>query len=79
MSQILRELDSLAQVINILSQNIDDAWSKHLDRMRKLKEPVSLRAYEQKSPLNLYIGHGVLCVEEMTVSLVYHRPLGLRL
>ena len=69
-TQILRELDSLAQVNNILIQNIDNAWTKHLDRMSKLKEAVNLRAYEQKSPLNLYIEDGNRFFETMKSEIV---------
>ncbi|MGL5246549.1 MAG: preprotein translocase subunit SecA [Mycoplasmoidaceae bacterium] len=69
-TQILRELDSLAQINNILIYNIDAAWTKHLDRMSKLKEAVNLRAYEQKSPLNLYIEDGNRFFEIMKSDIV---------
>ncbi len=48
------------QVINpmlrdILIRNIDESWTQHLDNVMKLREGVNLRAYEQKSPLNIYV------------------------
>lgn len=40
---------------NVLISNIDEAWTQHLDAITKLREGVNLRAYEQKSPLNIYV------------------------
>ena len=42
-------------VKNLLISNIDEAWTQHLDAITKLREGVNLRAYEQKSPLNIYV------------------------
>ena len=42
-------------VKSILISNIDEAWTQHLDAIIKLREGVNLRAYEQKSPLNIYV------------------------
>ncbi len=39
----------------IILDNIDNAWTRHLDVVGKVRESVNLRAYEQKSPLNIYI------------------------
>ena len=39
----------------VLLVNIDQAWTKHLESINKIRESVNLRAYEQKSPLNIYI------------------------
>ncbi|GAA5414886.1 preprotein translocase subunit SecA [Ureaplasma ceti] len=40
---------------NILIDNIDEAWTQHLDAVNKVREGVNLRAYEQRSPLNIYV------------------------
>lgn len=39
---------------NIMIENIDSQWVRHLDQMTKIREGVSLRSLEQKSPLNIY-------------------------
>ncbi len=38
-----------------LIEYMDTGWTTHLDLISKLREGVNLRAYEQKSPLNIYI------------------------
>lgn len=38
-----------------LIEYMDSCWTIHLDLIGKLREGVNLRAYEQKSPLNIYI------------------------
>ena len=40
---------------NTIISNMDSAWTKHLETIARLREGVNLRAYEQKSPLNIYI------------------------
>ena len=39
----------------VIISNIDRAWTQHLESIAKTRESVNLRAYEQKSPLNIYI------------------------
>lgn len=39
----------------VIISNIDKAWTQHLESITKTRESVNLRAYEQKSPLNIYI------------------------
>lgn len=39
----------------VVITNIDKAWTQHLESITKTRESVNLRAYEQKSPLNIYI------------------------
>jgi len=36
-------------------QNFDSEWTTHLDIMSKIREGVTLRSLEQKSPLNIYV------------------------
>jgi len=36
-------------------QNFDAEWTQHLDIMSKIREGVTLRSLEQKSPLNIYV------------------------
>jgi preprotein translocase subunit SecA len=40
---------------DILIQNLDFQWTKHLDLIVKLREGVTLRSLEQRSPLNIYV------------------------
>lgn len=39
----------------VILVNIDKGWTRHLELIGKVRESVNLRAYEQKSPLNIYI------------------------
>lgn len=50
---------------DIIIQCMDNAWIKHLDRMIKLREGVSLRSYEQTSPLNIYVKEGDILFNKM--------------
>lgn len=40
---------------DILIQNLDFQWTKHLDLIVKVREGVTLRSLEQRSPLNIYV------------------------
>ena len=40
---------------SIIIQNFDVEWTNHLDVMSKIREGVSLRSLEQRSPLNIYV------------------------
>lgn len=40
---------------SIIIQNFDSEWTIHLDVMSKIREGVTLRSLEQKSPLNIYV------------------------
>ena len=40
---------------NIMIQALDNAWTRHLDLLVKIREGVSLRSFEQRSPLNIYV------------------------
>ncbi|MBQ0045321.1 MAG: preprotein translocase subunit SecA [Mycoplasma sp.] len=40
---------------SIIIQNFDAEWTTHLDVMSKIREGVTLRSLEQKSPLNIYV------------------------
>ena len=40
---------------SIVIQNFDAEWTTHLDVMSKIREGVTLRSLEQKSPLNIYV------------------------
>lgn len=52
--------DVTSEIFNDLARrvilvNIDKGWTRHLELIGKVRESVNLRAYEQKSPLNIYI------------------------
>lgn len=40
---------------SIIINCMDTNWTKFLDRIQKLRDGVSLRSYEQRSPLNIYV------------------------
>lgn len=40
---------------SIIIQNFDAEWTTHLDIMSKIREGVTLRSLEQRSPLNIYV------------------------
>lgn len=54
---------------NIIIQAMDNEWIKHLDRMIKLREGVSLRSLEQTSPLNIYVKEGDLLFVSMLAKI----------
>ncbi|MGL4647334.1 MAG: preprotein translocase subunit SecA [Mycoplasmoidaceae bacterium] len=68
--KILEDNQALKNINRILISSIDSSWTDHLDRMSKLKEAVNLRAYEQRSPLNLYIEDGNRFFENMKTEIV---------
>ncbi|MDR0739929.1 MAG: preprotein translocase subunit SecA [Mycoplasmataceae bacterium] len=39
----------------MMIQNLDFQWTNHLDRITRVREGVSLRSLEQRSPLNIYV------------------------
>ena len=48
--------DQIQRVLrSIIIQNFDAEWTTHLDIMSKIREGVTLRSLEQKSPLNIYV------------------------
>lgn len=48
--------DQIQKVLrSIIIQNFDTEWTNHLDIMGKIREGVTLRSLEQKSPLNIYV------------------------
>ncbi len=40
---------------NIIISSMDANWTKFLDKIQKLRDSVTLRSFEQKSPLNIYV------------------------
>lgn len=46
---------STGMIRDMMIQNLDFQWTNHLDRMTKIREGVSLRSLEQRSPLNIYV------------------------
>lgn len=54
---------------NNIILNMDAAWTAHLEMISKLREGVNLRAYEQKSPLNIYIEDADILFLELKVQI----------
>ncbi len=73
---ILKKLGISENLDKILLQMIDVAWTRHLDKLNKLRDSVNLRAYEQKTPLNIYIEEGNNYFEEMKKIIVHSSFFG---
>ncbi|MDR3249780.1 MAG: preprotein translocase subunit SecA [Mycoplasmataceae bacterium] len=54
---------------DILLQNLDFQWTNHLDKVGKIREGVSLRSLEQKSPLHIYVGEADKNFDEIKKSI----------
>ena len=54
---------------NTIISNMDAAWTAHLEMISKLREGVNLRAYEQKSPLNIYVEDADILFWELKVQI----------
>lgn len=66
----LEQVNALGIIGEILLTNLDFKWTKHIDKMTKLREGVSLRSLEQKMPLNIYIEDGNALFESMKFEVV---------
>lgn len=67
---ILTEISATNVIDEILLVNLDQYWTKHIDKMTKLREGVNLRSLEQRSPLNIYIEDGNNLFEKMKSDIV---------
>lgn len=54
---------------NAIISNMDNAWTNHLETIARLREGVNLRAYEQKSPLNIYIEDADLMFLDLKIKI----------
>ncbi|MDE5767575.1 MAG: preprotein translocase subunit SecA [Malacoplasma sp.] len=68
---ILSQINALNVVDELLLVNLDQKWTKHIDKMTKLREGVNLRSLEQRSPLNIYIEDGNNLFEKMKNEIVF--------
>lgn len=68
---ILTEISATNVIDEILLVNLDQYWTKHIDKMTKLREGVNLRSLEQRSPLNIYIEDGNNLFEKMKSDIVH--------
>ena len=57
---------------SIIIQNFDAEWTTHLDVMSKIREGVTLRSLEQKSPLNIYVEEADKHFLEMHNLIFFH-------
>ncbi|WPL40189.1 preprotein translocase subunit SecA [Malacoplasma iowae] len=69
-ANILKEINALNVIGEILLVNLDQKWTTHIDKMTKLREGVNLRSLEQRSPLNIYIEDGNNLFEKMKSDVV---------
>ncbi|MCF0217762.1 MAG: preprotein translocase subunit SecA [Malacoplasma sp.] len=68
--KILESINALNVIDEILIVNLDSKWTRHIDKMTKLREGVNLRSLEQRSPLNIYIEDGNNLFEKMKIDVV---------
>lgn len=54
---------------SIIINCMDTNWTKFLDRIQKLRDGVSLRSYEQRSPLNIYVEDSDRLFYNITISI----------
>ena len=57
---------------DIMVQSLDTNWTAHLDLMLRLREGVSLRSLEQKSPLNIYVDEGDAFFTELKKNVAHN-------
>ncbi|MDR0675323.1 MAG: preprotein translocase subunit SecA [Mycoplasmataceae bacterium] len=55
----------------MMIQNLDFQWTNHLDRITKIREGVSLRSLEQRSPLNIYVEEADWYFNEMRKTIAH--------
>lgn len=69
--QLIDQFFRHREIRNILIRNIDDYWTNHLEKMSRLRESANLRAYEQKSPLNIYTEEGNILFDKMKKDIIH--------
>ncbi|WEK83283.1 MAG: preprotein translocase subunit SecA [Mycoplasma sp.] len=57
---------------DIMVQQLDRAWTYHLDLMLRLREGVNLRSLEQRSPLNIYVEEADQRFKEMKENVAHY-------
>nr|WP_084277146.1 preprotein translocase subunit SecA [Ureaplasma canigenitalium] len=63
-------------ISEMMISNIDHEWTKHLDITQKVREGVSLRAYEQKAPLNIYVQDSDELFSELKFNVAWNTVIG---
>ena len=53
-------------------QSLDHQWTDHLDLMVKIREGVTLRSLEQRSPLNIYVNEADNHFNEMKSTVAHN-------
>ncbi|WP_391591749.1 Protein translocase subunit SecA [[Mycoplasma] cavipharyngis] len=64
-SQVLGATVANNMIKEILIHNLDQGWQNHISFITKLRDSVSLRTLEQKSPLYIYVEEADLAFERM--------------
>ncbi|MDQ0513837.1 preprotein translocase subunit SecA [Mycoplasmoides fastidiosum] len=64
-TEVLGETVTNNMIREILIHNLDNGWQKHISFISKLRDSVSLRTLEQKSPLNIYIEEADIAFEKL--------------
>lgn len=61
---------------DIMIQSLDHEWTAHLELMNKVREGVSLRSLEQRSPLNIYVEeadkHFIEMKKKVALNVIYN-------
>ncbi len=67
-----------ANTINsIMIQTLDKQWTDHIERMSKIKEGVTLRSLEQKSPLNIYIHEADMFFDKLKKNIAHQTVISI--
>jgi preprotein translocase subunit SecA len=75
--ELLKGSQSNNMIRDLMIQNLDFQWTSHLDRMTKIREGVSLRSLEQRSPLNIYVQEADYNFNEMKKNIAHNSVISL--
>ncbi|MGL4768948.1 MAG: preprotein translocase subunit SecA [Mycoplasmoidaceae bacterium] len=68
--QLIKQQNYLPRINQLLLTAIDNFWMIHLEKMSRLRDSSNLRAYEQKTPLNIYTEEGNILFEKMKLNII---------
>lgn len=61
----------------VILNSMDQEWAKHLEKVFKTRESVNLRAYEQRSPLNIYVNDVDIFFKELIYNVAFQSIVGI--
>jgi preprotein translocase subunit SecA len=75
--ELLKGTQGTNIIRDLMIQNLDFQWTNHLDRMTKIREGVTLRSLEQRSPLNIYVQEADYNFNEMKKNVAHNSVIAL--